>query len=125
MEFPNIAELNLTTNPSGLRWADLKAGAGPEVRKGSNAEMHYTGWLEDGTKFDSSLDRNQTFPVARVGSASVIAGWNEGLQGMKQGGRRVLVIPHQLGYGERGFPGAIPPAATLVFVIDAVKVTGP
>lgn len=122
MDFPKIDSLELTENPSGLKWADLEVGSGAEVTPGSTTDMHYTGWLTDGEMFDSSIDRGETFPVENVGSAPVIPGWNEGLVGMKEGGRRVLVIPPQLGYGERGFPGAIPPSATLVFVVDAVKV---
>lgn len=122
MEFPNIASLTLTTNPSGLKWADIRVGTGPEVKVGSSADMHYSGWLENGSKFDASVDRGQTFPVENVGNAGVIQGWNEGLQGMKEGGRRVLVIPPALGYGERGFPPVIPANSTLIFMIDAVKV---
>jgi peptidylprolyl isomerase len=122
MDFPDLTKLTLTTNPSGLKWADVRVGTGPEIVKGSNASMHYSGWLENGSKFDASVDRGVPFDVANVGNASVIAGWNEGLQGMKEGGRRVLVIPASLGYGDRGFPPVIPSNATLVFMIDAVKV---
>jgi peptidylprolyl isomerase len=123
--FPDLATLKLVTSESGLRWADLAAGGGPEIQAGSDTLMHYTGWLEDGTKFDSSKDRGDTFPVRGVGRASVIKGWNEGLIGMKEGGKRVLVIPPDLGYGAAGAGGAIPPNATLVFAVEAVKVMPP
>lgn len=122
MEFPNLATLTLTTSPSGLKWADIRVGSGAEIKRGNSADMHYSGWLENGTKFDASVDRGETFPVQNIGSAGVIAGWNEGLQGMKEGGRRVLVIPSSLGYGDAGYPPVIPSNATLVFMIDAVKV---
>jgi len=122
-EFPDLAALKMQENPSGLRWIDLVVGTGAVIRPGSTAAMHYTGWLEDGEMFDTSLDRGETFDLEDVGSAPVIEGWNEGLLGMRQGGRRLLVIPHELGYGEDGIPGAIPPSATLLFVIDAVRVT--
>jgi len=124
MNFPDLATLKLTKNPSGLAWADVEVGAGKEVKRGSSADMHYTGWFQDGTTFDSSLESGNTFAVRNVGRAGVIEGWNEGLVGMKEGGRRVLVIPPGLAYGEAGYPGAIPPNSTLVFMIDAVKVTG-
>jgi FKBP-type peptidyl-prolyl cis-trans isomerase len=121
--FPDVAALDLLENPSGLRWADLVVGTGTLIVRGSNADMHYTGWLPDGERFDSSVDRGETFPLEDVGDAPVIEGWNEGLVGMRAGGRRVLVIPPDLAYGPDGIPGAIPPAATLVFVVDAVTVT--
>jgi peptidylprolyl isomerase len=124
MKFPDISTLKLTKNPSGLAWADVQVGAGKVVTRGSNADMHYTGWLEDGTKFDSSLDHGSTFEVEDVGDAGVIAGWNEGLVGMREGGCRVLVIPPALAYGKQGYPGAIPPSSTLVFMIEAVRVSG-
>lgn len=120
--FPDLKSLQLTTNASGLKWADLKVGAGAEVKAGSTAVMDYAGWLENGTKFDASWDSGRSFPVQNVGNAGVIAGWNEGLQGMKAGGRRVLVIPAKLGYGEQGYPPVIPPNSTLVFVVDANEV---
>jgi FKBP-type peptidyl-prolyl cis-trans isomerase len=122
MNFPDVKTLKLTKNPSGLQWTDLKVGTGKEVVAGGNVAVNYTGWLDNGTKFDSSLDSGQPYDVVGVGHAQVVAGWNEGLQGMKQGGRRVLVIPPDLGYGAQGYPGHIPPNSTLVFIVEASQV---
>jgi peptidylprolyl isomerase len=121
-ELPDLASLDLQENPSGLRWLDVVVGQGAVIRPGLTASMHYTGWLADGEMFDSSLDRGETFDLEEIGEAPVIEGWNEGLLGMREGGRRLLVVPPELGYGDDGVPGAIPPAATLVFMIDAVRV---
>lgn len=122
-QMPDVGTMALVTNPSGLRWADAQAGSGAEVVPGSTAVVHYTGWLLDsGEKFDSSHDRMSPFPVANVGQARVIAGWNEGLVGMLAGGRRILVIPPDMAYGERGFPPVIPPGATLVFEVEVLEV---
>src|SRR5438309_11611909 len=93
---------------SGLKYADLKVGTGDEAKKGDNVEVHYTGWLKDGKKFDSSKDRGQPFPF-RIGAGDVIKGWDEGVQGMKVGGTRKLIIPPDLAYGKRGAGGVIPP----------------
>lgn len=104
---------------SGLRWYELEEGRGespPDAR--ATVEVHYTGWLVDGTKFDSSVDRGQP---ATFGLDQVIAGWTEGLQSMRVGGRRKLVIPAELGYGEVGAPPVIPPDATLVFDVELVS----
>ena len=96
---------------------------GAPVSIGCDVAVHYTGWFEDGNKFDSSLDRGTPFTVEGVGSAPVIQGWNEGVQGMKVGGKRLLVVPGPLGYGANGIPGAIPPNATLVFQVDVLEVS--
>jgi FKBP-type peptidyl-prolyl cis-trans isomerase len=112
--------LTLNEEPSGLKWQDLEVGAG-RLAVDKTAVVHYTGWLEDGTKFDSSLDRGRpfTFPV---GAGQVIKGWDEGVATMKVGGKRRLVIPPGLGYGARGAGGVIPPNATLVFEVELVDV---
>jgi FKBP-type peptidyl-prolyl cis-trans isomerase len=104
-----------------LRYSDLKVGDGSIAGAGMTADVNYTGWLTDGTKFDSSLDRGQTFPV-RIGAVppQVILGWDQGLRGMRVGGKRRLVIPPELAYGERGAGGVIPPNATLVFEVELV-----
>jgi FKBP-type peptidyl-prolyl cis-trans isomerase FkpA len=107
--------------PSGLYVQDLFEGAGLAVRRGSSVTVHYTGWLHDGTRFDSSHDRNEPFPII-MGETGVIAGWAEGLVGMREGGRRKLVIPPHLAYGPAGRPPVIPPQATLVFTIEVLDV---
>ena len=96
-------------------------GNGAEAGEGKVAVVHYTGWLTDGTKFDSSRDRGEPFSFP-VGGGQVIAGWDEGVAGMKVGGRRKLVIPANLGYGEMGAPPVIPPGATLVFDVELLDV---
>ena len=106
---------------SGLKYDDLEEGTGTEAVAGNQVSVHYTGWLEDGTKFDSSLDRNQPFQFA-LGRGQVIRGWDEGVQGMKVGGKRKLIIPAQLGYGAAGAGGVIPPNATLVFEVELLEV---
>ena len=111
----------LTSAPSGLRYQDLSAGQGAEATPGTTAVVHYTGWLTDGQKFDSSRDRGEPFAF-RLGSGQVIAGWDEGVAGMKVGGRRKLVIPASLGYGQAGAPPVIPPGATLVFDVELLQV---
>ncbi len=115
---------------SGLQIIDHKLGEGDEVVTLKPVLVHYTGWLFDekapdgkGKKFDSSKDRGTPFGFF-VGAKRVIAGWDEGVIGMKPGGQRTLIIPPQLGYGERGAPGAIPPNATLIFEIEFIKLAG-
>lgn len=104
---------------SGLEIEDQIVGDGEEAVAGQTVEVHYTGWLTDGTKFDSSHDRNQTFSF-KLGGGQVIAGWDQGVAGMKIGGTRKLTIPSDMGYGERGAGGVIPPNATLVFKVELI-----
>ena len=106
---------------SGLKYEDLAEGEGPVAAAGQKVSVHYTGWLTDGRKFDSSLDRNEPFSFP-LGSGMVIRGWDEGVAGMKVGGRRRLTIPPQLGYGSRGAGGVIPPNATLVFEVELLGI---
>lgn len=105
------------TMPSGLQYLDLVLGEGRTAEAGDTATVHYTGWLENGTKFDSSLDRKEPFSF-RIGSGMVIKGWDEGVTSMKKGGKRKLIIPPHLGYGKRGAGKVIPPDATLVFEVE-------
>ncbi len=105
------------TTASGLIIEDVLVGQGAEARAGQKVSVHYTGWLTNGSKFDSSKDRNEPFQFS-LGARQVIAGWDEGVQGMKIGGTRKLTIPPQLGYGARGAGGVIPPNATLVFEVE-------
>ncbi len=114
---PSKATGKPITTPSGLQYYDLKPGTGPVAASGQMATVHYTGWLTDGRKFDSSKDRNDPFEF-HLGMGQVIKGWDEGVQGMKVGGTRKLTIPPQLGYGARGAGGVIPPNATLVFEVE-------
>ncbi|WP_295856215.1 FKBP-type peptidyl-prolyl cis-trans isomerase [uncultured Xylophilus sp.] len=110
-----------TTTPSGLQYEDTVVGDGAEATAGQNVSVHYTGWLyndgEQGKKFDSSRDRNSPFEFS-LGAGMVIKGWDEGVQGMKVGGQRTLIIPANLGYGARGAGGVIPPNATLKFDVE-------
>jgi peptidylprolyl isomerase len=108
------------TTESGLRYEDIVVGTGPSPQSGQEVTVHYTGTLEDGTKFDSSLDRGQPFNF-KIGVGQVIKGWDEGVMTMKVGGKRKLVIPPQLGYGRRGV-GPIPPNSTLVFEVELLDV---
>jgi len=100
---------------------DLVLGAGNAAAKGQRVTVHYTGWLTNGSKFDSSWDRNQPFAFS-LGRGQVIKGWDQGVEGMKVGGKRKLTIPPELGYGARGAGGAIPPNATLVFEVELLGV---
>ena len=117
----------MISTPSGLQYEDTTLGDGPEARKGQRVKVHYTGWLwQDGVqgrKFDSSKDRNDPF-VFGLGAGMVIAGWDEGVAGMKVGGARTLIIPPQLGYGARGAGGVIPPNATLRFDVELLAIAG-
>ena len=107
--------------PSGLQYEDIIVGTGPSPVMGHPVTVNYTGWLTNGTKFDSSLDRNQPFTF-NIGTGSVIKGWDEGVASMKVGGKRRLVIPPGLGYGARGAGGVIPPNSTLVFEVELLNV---
>src|SRR5204862_7380507 len=112
----------MPTTPSGLTYQDVTEGTGAEAAKGAQVSVHYTGTLMDGTKFDSSKDRNEPFEF-RLGAGQVIKGWDEGVAGMKVGGTRKLTIPASLGYGESGAGGGlIPPGATLVFEVELLGV---
>jgi FKBP-type peptidyl-prolyl cis-trans isomerase FkpA len=106
---------------SGLQYEDLKVGTGKVARKGDIITVHYTGWLKDGKKFDSSLDRKKPIRF-KLGDREVIPGWEEGLQGMKEKGKRKLIIPPKLAYGENGKPPDIPKNATLTFEVELLKV---
>jgi FKBP-type peptidyl-prolyl cis-trans isomerase len=106
---------------SGLKYVELKEGDGKEAKKGNTVEVHYTGWLTDGKKFDSSLDRKKPFSF-ELGAGMVIKGWDEGVAGMKVGGKRKLIIPSELGYGKRGAGKDIPPDAELIFEVELLKV---
>ena len=107
--------------PSGLKYIDQEVGTGDVAVAGKTASVHYTGWLENGKKFDSSVDRGQPFSFP-LGAGRVIKGWDEGVQGMKVGGKRKLTIPSDLGYGPRGAGGVIPPNATLIFDVELLGV---
>jgi FKBP-type peptidyl-prolyl cis-trans isomerase len=107
--------------PSGLVIEELVVGSGAEAAAGQKVTVHYTGWLTDGKKFDSSMDRRDPF-IFPLGGGQVIKGWDEGVAGMKIGGKRKLTIPPHLGYGARGAGGVIPPNATLVFEVELLAV---
>jgi len=111
----------MITTPSGLQYEDTTVGEGAQAKAGQDVTVHYTGWLynngEQGAKFDSSKDRNDPFEFS-LGAGMVIKGWDEGVAGMKIGGKRTLIIPAALGYGARGAGGVIPPNATLKFDVE-------
>lgn len=113
-------ENEVVTMDSGLEYIDVKVGEGAEAKAGQTVSVHYTGWLVDGSKFDSSVDRGQPFEFP-LGGGSVIKGWDEGVAGMKIGGVRKLIIPSDLGYGSRG-AGLIPPNSTLIFEVELLGV---
>ncbi|MBC1213604.1 FKBP-type peptidyl-prolyl cis-trans isomerase [Trichormus variabilis ARAD] len=109
------------TTDSGLKYVEIEEGTGATPKSGQTVVVHYTGTLEDGTKFDSSRDRNRPFSFT-IGVGQVIKGWDEGLSTMKVGGRRQLIIPSELGYGARGAGGVIPPYSTLLFDVELLEV---
>ena len=119
------ASVQTVTTNSGLKYQDHKVGTGPEAKSGQKVTVHYTGWLwvngQKGKKFDSSVDRSRPFSFP-LGARRVIRGWDEGVAGMKVGGKRTLIIPANLGYGARGAGAIIPPNATLVFDVELLKV---
>ena len=116
-----VDEKDFTTTPSGLKYYDLVEGTGETPQPGQTVVVHYTGWLEDGTQFDSSVDRGQEFSFP-LGEGRVIPGWDEGVSTMKVGGKRQLVIPAELGYGDMGAGSLIPPGATLIFEVELIAV---
>ena len=122
---PKAAAPKPVTTPSGLQYIDTQVGTGASPRTGQTCVMHYTGWLYEngakGKKFDSSVDRGQPFEFP-IGMKRVIAGWDEGVASMKVGGKRTLIIPAKLGYGDRGAGGVIPPNATLIFDVELLGI---
>lgn len=118
---PGATEPEWKKNASGLEYQELKVGEGVEAKAGKVVDVHYTGWLLDGTKFDSSVDRGKPFSF-HLGAGEVIRGWDEGVAGMKVGGKRKLRIPAELGYGSRGAGGVIPGNATLIFDVELLGV---
>jgi FKBP-type peptidyl-prolyl cis-trans isomerase len=117
---PGIPQLSgaVETTASGLQYIDEQVGEGASIQSGQNVQVHYTGWLTNGTKFDSSRDRGEPFAFP-VGGGRVIRGWDEGVASMKIGGKRRLIVPPDLGYGARGI-GPIPPNSTLIFDVEAL-----
>ena len=125
LALPALAEVETVKTASGLRYQDTAVGLGALAAAGKTAVVHYTGWLDEsgkkGKKFDSSIDRGQPFSF-KLGAGMVIKGWDEGVAGMKIGGKRTLYIPSELGYGKRGAGGTIPPGANLIFDVELLDV---
>jgi FKBP-type peptidyl-prolyl cis-trans isomerase FkpA len=122
MKKPEASGGEMVITPSGLNYQDLVVGEGEEAQAGDLVSVHYTGWLKDGKKFDSSLDRGTPFPF-NLGTGTVIKGWDEGVAGMRVGGKRKLIIPPELGYGNRDIGnGLIPPNSTLIFEVELLRV---
>jgi len=109
------------TTASGLKYVDLELGTGAMPKTGQHVIVHYTGWLTNGKKFDSSLDRNESYSFV-LGAGKVIKGWDEGVASMRVGGNRKLTIPPSLAYGAKGMPGVIPPNATLIFEVQLLRI---
>ena len=118
-----MADEQVVETASGLGYVELAEGTGPQPRTGDSVSVHYTGWLTSGEKFDSSHDRREPI-VFPIGKGHVIKGWDEGVGSMRVGGKRKLIIPAHLGYGQRGAGGAIPPGATLIFEVELVAIGG-
>lgn len=116
-------EFGEVTTASGLKYVDLKVGDGPVPERGQMLSVHYTGWLENGTKFDSSVDRGEPLDFT-IGVGQVIKGWDEGVGSMHVGGKRKLIVPSELGYGAKGV-GPIPPDATLIFEVELLAIKSP
>ena len=118
----------MVTTDSGLKYIDEKVGTGEEAKPGTDVKVHYTGWLNDngekGTKFDSSVDRGNAFQFP-LGAGRVIKGWDEGVAGMKIGGKRTLMIPSKLAYGDRGAGKLIPPGSDLIFDVELLEIVKP
>ena len=123
--FPGIpTDTRPSRGPEGLRFIDIVEGTGESPLPGAEVTVHYAGYLRDSTRFDSSIDRGEPLTF-RIGIGYVIRGWDEGVKGMKVGGKRKLIIPPHLAYGERGWPGKVPPSAELVFDIELLSVKQP
>ena len=116
-----VDETKIITTDSGLKYIDLKVGTGDKAKKGNKVQVHYTGWLKNGKKFASSVDSGKPFEF-ELGADEVIKGWDEGVTGMKPGGKRKLIIPSKLAYGEKGFGNVIPPNAELTFEVELLKI---
>lgn len=121
VKMTEVNEDDYTTTDSGLKYYDIVEGEGTMPEEGQTVIVHYSGWLEDGTKFDSSVDRGQPFSF-QLGAEMVIMGWDEGVRTMKVGGKRQLVIPAELGYGDAGYGETIPPGATLIFDVELIEI---
>lgn len=121
--YGSITMSDTITLPSGLQYKDEVVGTGAAPVSGKQVTVHYTGTLTNGVKFDSSRDRNEPFTFV-IGVGQVIKGWDDGVMSMHVGGRRLLTIPYHLAYGERGYPGVIPPKATLIFDVELISVQG-
>lgn len=119
---PPPLQVQPTMTPSGLQYLDFVPGGGSEARLGQQVTVHYTGWLTNGTKFDSSRDKDKPFTF-NLNGRDVIQGWNEGVTGMRVGGQRRLIIPPALGYGATGVGSIIPPNATLIFDVELLAVS--